>query len=168
MADPYLGEIKMVGFNFAPRGWAFCNGQILPINQNQALFSLLGTTYGGNAQTTFALPNLQGRAPVHQGGNHPLGEAGGETTHTLTLPEAGHTHALKASINQATLTSPAGNVLAAKRRGGTNIYGAPGAAALDPSSVSGVTGSSQPHENRQPFLGIFYVIALVGVFPTRN
>ena len=168
MADPFLGEIKMVGFTFAPRGWAFCNGQILSLSQNTALFALLGTTYGGNGITTFALPNLQGRTPVHTAFTHSLGEMGGSSGHTLTPAQAGHTHALKATANQASATSPGGNVLAAKRRGGTDIYHSAANITLDASSVSGVPGSGQPHENMQPYLGINFVIALQGVFPSRN
>ncbi len=168
MADPFIGEIKMVGFNFAPRGYAFCNGQLLPIAQNQALFALLGTTYGGNGQTTFALPDLRDRTTVHTGMGRTLGEMGGAAAHTLTPAEAGHAHVLKGTINQASTTSPAGNVLAARRRGGANAYHPATDVALDPSSVSGVAGADQPHGNRQPYLGIYFVIALEGVFPARN
>jgi microcystin-dependent protein len=168
MATPFLGEIKMVGFNFAPRNWAFCNGQILPIAQNTALFSLLGTTYGGNGQTTFALPNLQDRTPVHVGMGHTLGEMAGTANHTLSAAEAGHSHVLRATINQASSTSPADKVLAARRRGGTSIYHSSANVTLDPSSVSGVGGGGQPHNNQQPYLGINFVIALQGVFPSRN
>lgn len=168
MAEPYIGEIKIVGFDFAPRGWAFCEGQILSIAQNTALFSLLGTTYGGNGQTTFALPNLRDRAPVHEGMGHSLGEVGGEPDHTLTAAEAAHTHAMRATINQASTNNPAGNVLAAKRRGGKDIYHPTPTGALDASSISPVAGTGLPHENRQPYLGVVFVIALVGIFPSRN
>jgi microcystin-dependent protein len=168
MADPYIGEIKMVGFTFAPRGWAFCNGQLLSIAQNTALFSLLGTTYGGNGQTTFALPNLQNRTPVHVGPALSLGETGGSASHTLSPMEVGHTHVVRASANQASTTTAEGNVLASKRRGGTDIYGPASNTALDPSSVGGASGGGQPHGNMQPYLGINFVIALAGVFPSRN
>ena len=173
MADPFLGEIKMVSFAFAPRGWGFCNGQILPIAQNQALFSLLGTTYGGDGITTFAVPNLQNRAAIHAGfspGGSPrdLGEVGGTPSHTLVAAEIGHAHAIRASVNQASSASPADKVLAAKRRGGKDIFHTAANVTLSPLSMSGGPGSTQPHENRQPFLGITFVIALVGVFPSRN
>ena len=170
MADPFIGEIKMVGFTFAPRGWAFCNGQLLSIGQNTALFSLLGTTYGGNGQTTFALPNLQDRTPVHSGPSHSLGEMAGAASHTLTAVQIGHAHVLKATINQASTTAPAGNVLAAKRRGGTNTYRAGADVALHASAVSASVpgGGGQPHNNLQPYLGINFAIALEGVYPSRN
>ena len=168
MAEPFIGEIKMVGFTFAPRNWAFCNGQLLSIAQNTALFSLLGTTYGGNGQTTFGLPNLQDRTPVHVGLNHTLGEMSGAAAHTLSAAEAGHAHQVQATANQASTTAPASNVLAAKRRGGTDIYAPAANVTLDLSSVSAVTGASQPHDNMQPYLGLNFVIALAGVFPSRN
>ena len=136
MAEPFLSEIRVFSFNFAPKGWAMANGQSLPINQNQALFSLLSTVYGGNGQTTFALPNLQERTPVHVGMGLGLGETGGAAAHTLTSAQAGHSHALKATANQASTTSPGGNVLAAKRRGGTNIYDPTPGVTLDPSSTA--------------------------------
>lgn len=172
MADPFIGEIKMVGFNFPPRGWAYCNGQLLSIVQNTALFALLGTTYGGNGQTTFGLPNLMGRTPVHAGqgpGLSPmtLGEMAGTETITLNLTQAGHAHALKASANQASATTPAGNVLASKRRGGKDIYNPASPVPLHPLSV-GQAGGSQPHDNTQPYLGLNFVIALQGIFPSRN
>src|ERR1700730_14677707 len=126
MASPYLAEIRIISFNFAPRGWAFCNGQLLPINQNQALFALLGTTYGGDGRVTFALPNLQGRVPLHAaGGATVLGEAGGPGAHALTVAEIPiHTH-LMGSVNQATSGAPTGHALAAKPRRGTNVYTSP-------------------------------------------
>ncbi len=164
---PYLGQIMMVSFNFAPKGWALCNGQLMPINQNQALFSILGTTYGGNGQTTFALPNLQGRAPIHFGNGFTLGQLGGEDAHTLTLSELpSHGHGVTASSNLADTASPIGAFLASS--GNTN-FGAPGTAngALSPQAVT-VDGGSQPHENRSPFTVINFVIALQGIFPTRS
>jgi microcystin-dependent protein len=170
--QPYLGQIMMVSFEFAPKGWAQCNGQILPINQNQALFSLLGTTYGGNGQTTFALPNLQGRVPIHtgtssQGATYPLGQTAGEDSHTLVQSEMpGHTHPVTGSSNTADTGSPVGAFLAS---GGVDNFGAPASATgvLGGSSVA-VDGGSQPHENRSPLLTVNFVIALVGIFPSRS
>src|SRR5690349_17712694 len=123
MSTPFLGEIKLVSFNFAPKGYALCNGQVLPINQNQALFSLLGTTYGGNGQTTFALPNLQGRAPVHFSGTYPLGQSAGAETVTLTVAQMPqHTHTLYASATSASSTDPSGNVVAKKAKFGVDVF----------------------------------------------
>ena len=168
MSDQFIGEIKLISFNFPPRGWALCNGQLLPINQNQALFSILGTTYGGDGRTNFALPDLRGRAPVHAGGGTTnLGERGGEESHTLTfaeLPAHGH---MRASADQATSASPAGLALAAKPRRGVNRYTAPGSPVqINDGGVP--VGGSQPHPNLQPFLVMSYVIALQGIFPSRN
>ena len=168
--DPFLGEIKVVSFGFPPRGWGLCNGQLLPISQNQALFSILGTTYGGNGQTTFALPNLQGRAPVHAGSTITLGQSGGEETHALTQPElATHQHAFQASADFANASTPGNAAPAAKPRGGANIYAPAGSAVtpLNPQAI-GTTGGSQPHENMQPFLTLNFIIALQGIFPSRN
>ena len=165
MAQPYIGEIKMVGFNFPPKGWAFCNGQVLAIAQNQALFAILGTTYGGNGQTTFALPNLQGRAPIYVGPGYVLGGIGGTTTHTLIVSEMpAHTH-VPVGAPTATLVDPTG-VLCGK---GTsqNFYATTPNTPLNPLSV-GPAGGSQPHNNLQPYLVINFCIALVGVFPSRN
>jgi microcystin-dependent protein len=165
MSEPFLSEIKIVSFNFAPKGWALCNGQFLPINQNQALFSLLGTTYGGNGQTTFALPNLRGRVPIHFGDGHTLGEIGGEATHTLVMNEmAQHIHFASGSGNNGDTVIPGGSVLG----GGAGLYG--GAASLTslrPDSVTNI-GGSQPHENRQPYLVLNFCIALQGIFPSQN
>ncbi|MGO9028971.1 MAG: phage tail protein [Acidimicrobiales bacterium] len=164
---PYLGQIMMVSFNFPPKGWALCNGQLLAINQNQALFSILGTTYGGDGRVNFGLPNLQGRVPIHVGAGFVLGESGGEDSHTLILPEIPtHTHGVTASSLGADSTSPIGAFLAGS--GNTN-YGAPGTAsgALAPQAVA-VDGGGQPHENRSPFTVINFVIALVGIFPSRS
>jgi microcystin-dependent protein len=170
MAEPFLSEIRIVSFNYAPKGWAFCNGQLLPINQNQALFSLLGTTFGGNGQTTFALPDLRGRTPIHVGGGHTLGERGGEQAHTLSIAELPqHTHVFNASGNQATTNNPApaGSAgLAASA--GSQGYGAPGSlVAMDPRAISNV-GGSQAHLNMQPFLTLTFCIALQGIFPSPN
>jgi microcystin-dependent protein len=166
MGTPYLAELRIVSFNFPPKGWAFCNGQLLPINQNQALFSVLGTTYGGDGRTTFALPNLQGRAPVHVGGGLVLGESGGEESHTLSLAELpNHSHAL-ASNNQASTNDPTGAVLAFKRRFTINAYTAPpGTVTLLGQAPSGGSGS---HTNMQPYLTLNVIIALQGLFPTRE
>ena len=172
MSEPFLAEIRIVSFGFAPRGYAQCNGQLLPINQNQAIFSLLGTTYGGNGQTNFALPDLRGRVPVEAGQNVLLGQSSGKENHTLLTSELpGHTHAMMGSSNQATTMSPRGNVLSEKARRGKNIYGptpsGPQTQALDPQAV-GVAGGSQPHTNMQPSLVLNFVIALQGIFPPRN
>ena len=166
MADAFLGEIKICSFNFPPKGWAFCNGQLLPINQNQALFALLGTTYGGNGQTTFALPNLQGRTPVHFGGGVSLGESGGADTVTLAeseLPAHGH---LRATSNQATSATPVGNVLANAPRRGVGVFAAPASPVVMIGAQS--VGGSQAHENNQPSLVLNFVIAIVGIFPSLN
>lgn len=164
--DPFIGEVKIVGFNFAPKGWAFCNGQTLPINQNQALFSLLGTTYGGNGSTTFQLPDLRGRAAMHTGQQHQMGERAGEETHTLTGPEmAGHTHTLMSSALISQTDDPANAYLA-----DTPAFPYKNAApntSLAPKSVNPVGGSG-PHPNMQPYLTLSFVIALQGVFPSRN
>lgn len=170
MAEPFLAEIRIVSFNFAPKGWAQCNGQLLPINQNQALFSLLGTTYGGDGRVNFALPNLGGCVPVEAGQGIVLGERAGEESHTLTTSELpDHAHAMMGSSNQATTMSPTGNVLSEKPRRGKNIYGPPlgQTVALDPSAVS-AAGGGQPHLNIQPSLVLNFVIALQGIFPSPN
>ncbi|MEO8436270.1 MAG: tail fiber protein [Pyrinomonadaceae bacterium] len=176
MGTPFLGEIKIVSFNFPPKGWAFCNGQFLPINQNQALFSILGTTYGGDGQTTFALPDFRGRIPLHVG-SKTLGERGGEAVHTMTISEMPtHTHVPNASNTSGNLPFPAAgspvvqhNIWAISTQNPYESPASPGfaAAAMNPGSVSN-TGGSQPHENRQPYLVLNFIIALQGVFPSRN
>jgi len=164
MSEPFLGQIMMVGFNFAPRGWALCDGQILPINQNQSLYTLLGTTYGGDGRTSFALPDLRGRVPLHVGGGHTQGARFGEETHVLTAAEIpGHTHGLRASNLTANEDDPSGNLWA---RSDTNAYSGATDATMHTDSVS--TAGGQPHENMQPFLAINFVIALQGLFPSRN
>jgi len=167
-----LGQVKIAAFNFAPRGWAMCNGQIMSIAQNTALFSLLGTTYGGNGQTNFALPNLQSRAPVHVSSGLPLGEQDGEESHTLTSAELpAHSHTVFGSANQATSTGPGGNLLAEKARRGPNIYAtAPGGADVQPLAAGtvSVTSGGQPHNNMQPYLALNFIIALAGIYPARN
>lgn len=170
MGTPFMSEIKIISWNFAPQGWAFCNGQFLPINQNQALFSLLGTTYGGNGQTTFALPDLRGRVPIHVGQGFLLGQAGGQENHTLTLSELPtHTHVMQASSTTDAVNGtpvPTGNLLAAAQG---QIYTAntSNLTTLLPSTVPNV-GGSQPHSNQQPYLTLNFIIALNGVFPSRN
>ncbi|GAB2881302.1 phage tail protein [Nocardioides pacificus] len=165
MAESFLGEIRMFSFVFAPQGWALCNGQLLPINQNQALFALLGTTFGGDGRVNFALPDLRGRSPMHVGGGHTLGERGGEQAHTVSLHELPtHSHAVTGRTDAATAATPVGNLPAA----GPNLYTpGTGSTALVGSSVSDV-GGSQAHENRQPFLTTSHCIALQGIFPSRN
>ncbi|KAB2810664.1 phage tail protein [Pimelobacter simplex] len=166
MAEPYLSEIRLMSFNFPPKGWAFCNGQLLPINQNQALFSLLGTTYGGNGQTNFALPNLRGRVPIHQGPGFFLGTQAGAETHTLTVGEMPqHLHPVQAS---PTTSGGSANPGGAFLGGANNVYrsGTP-SQALHPSTV-GLTGGSQAHTNMQPYLTLNFCIALVGIFPSPN
>jgi len=169
--DCFLSELKIVSFNFAPKGWAMCNGQLLPINQNQALFSLLGTTYGGNGQTTFALPDLRGRVPIHMGNGHTLGQAAGQEAHTVTLSEMpAHLHFASASADVANLPTPGGNLLATVDATAftTSLYGAANnSVAMAAASVSN-TGGSQPHENRQPYLTLNVIIALQGIFPSQN
>ncbi len=165
MSTPYLGEIRIFTFNFPPKGWAFCNGQLLPINQNQALFSLLGTTYGGDGRVNFALPNLQGRIPFHMGSGLTLGEVGGETAHTLNIAELpAHTHAPVGSSNGPSAASPAGALWAAQASGG---YADTAGASMNPASIL-PTGGSQPHENMSPYLTLTFCIALQGIFPSQN
>ncbi|MGA9581390.1 MAG: tail fiber protein [Allosphingosinicella sp.] len=166
MAEPFLSEIRLFSFNFPPKGWAFCNGQLLPINQNQALFALLGTTYGGNGQTNFALPNLQGRCAMHEGAGFTLGQAGGEVAHTLTQSEMPqHLHFVQASTENGDTPVATGNMLGAFN----NAYRAPGGnlVAIDPSTISN-TGGSQAHTNMCPYLVINFCIALQGIFPSPN
>lgn len=163
MSNPFLSEIRIASFNFAPNGWAQCNGQLLPINQNQALFALLGTTYGGNGQTNFALPNLQGRVPIHFGQGFTLGQAGGELAHTLTTSELpAHTHQPNANSNLANQGSPSNNYWS-----GTGSYTSTANVAMN-SGGTLPTGGSQPHENRSPFLVLNFIIALQGIFPSQN
>ncbi|WP_028652994.1 phage tail protein [Nocardioides halotolerans] len=167
MAEPFLGEIRLMSFNFAPKGWAACDGQILPINQNQALFSLLGTMYGGNGQTTFALPDLRGRVPIHQSDFHTMGERAGQEAHTLTVAELPqHTHVVHATTATGDTPVAPGNLLADSP---SQLYGSPsGLTTLHPSTV-GAVGGSQPHQNLQPYLTLNYCIAIsAGIFPSPN
>jgi microcystin-dependent protein len=165
MGTPFMSEIRIVSFGFAPEGWAFCNGQLLPINQNQALFSLLGTTYGGNGQTTFALPDLRGDTPIHVGSGHTLGETGGEQAHTLSIAELPtHVHGMNGSNTPSETNIATGAYLGIVN----NAYGAAAnLVALSPAAMTNV-GGSQPHLNMQPFLTLNFCIALIGVFPSRN
>jgi microcystin-dependent protein len=165
MAEPFIGEIKMVAFTFAPRYWAFCNGQILSIAQNQALFSLLGTTFGGNGQTTFALPNLQGRTPIHVSGTHPLGQTSGEEAHTLLVAEMPtHTHSVGALQADASLRVPNGQLPAHAAEDTYSRAAVP--VAMNASGVA-PAGGSQAHPNMQPYLTLNFVIALAGIYPSR-
>lgn len=167
MSTPFLGEIKIISWNYAPKGWAFCNGQFLPINQNQALFSLLGTTYGGNGQTTFALPDFRGKVPMHFGSGFNRGEVGGQYAHTVTLSEMPqHIHFLQCTNNIGTTPNPGSTVILSKSV--ANSYGpATSMVAMNPGSVGNI-GGSQPHENKQPYLVLNFVIALQGIFPSQN
>lgn len=164
MAEPFLSEIRIMSFVFPPKGWALCNGQLLPINQNQALFSLLGTTFGGDGRVNFALPDLRGRTPIHVGSGHTLGERGGEQAHTVSIAELPtHTHVMNGTGNDATVNVPT-NAALAKSSG--RLYGAPtNLVALAPSAVTN-TGGSQAHLNMQPFLTLSFCIALQGIFPS--
>lgn len=166
MAEPFLSEIRVMSFVFAPKGWALCNGQLLPINQNQALFSLLGTTFGGDGRVNFALPDLRGRTPIHVGSGHTLGERGGEQAHTLSISEIPtHTHVLNGTSSAGTALIPSGNLLAKANlpayTGPTNLV------AMAAGSITNV-GGSQAHLNMQPFLTLSFCIALQGIFPSPN
>jgi microcystin-dependent protein len=171
VSEPFLGEIRMFGFSFAPDGWALCNGQLLPISQNTALFSLLGTTYGGDGTTTFALPDLQSRVPVHQGQGAGLssrvqGQAGGTETVTLAatqMPE--HTHPVKASSSAAASGIPEGRAMA---RSSSHIYHDPDASTVMNAKMLGDAGGSEPHGNIQPYLVLNFCISLTGIFPSQS
>jgi len=168
MGTPFLGEIKIMSFGFAPRNWAMCNGQFLPINQNQALFSLLGTMYGGNGQTTFALPDLRGQTPIHQGQQNTIGTKGGEQSHTLTMQEMPtHVHFANASDVASTAGNPSNARLVSQAQG-ANVYGPPSNLQTMAPNTLGNTGGSQAHQNMQPFLTLTFCIALIGIFPSRN
>lgn len=166
---PFLAELRIMSFNFPPKGWAFCNGQLLPINQNQALFALLGTTFGGNGQTTFALPDLRGRTPIHIGPADALGTAGGEQAHTLTLSELPtHTHPLNstnAAANGVAVTNT--NVFANAAPSEIFTGNTQNVGAMAPAVITS-TGGGQPHLNMQPYLTLSFCIALIGIFPSRN
>ncbi|OFW79258.1 MAG: phage tail protein [Alicyclobacillus sp. RIFOXYA1_FULL_53_8] len=164
MADPYVGEIRVFSFDYAPRGWAQCNGQLMPINQNQVLFAILGTTYGGDGITTFALPNLAGRVPVHVGNTVTLGQAAGEANHTLTADELPHhSHLARASNITATQVSPQNNVWGSR----DNVFSNQAGSAMSAESVAN-SGGSQGHSNMQPYTVVNFCIALTGIFPPHN
>src|SRR5712671_3828415 len=168
MAEPFLSEIRIFSFNFAPKGWALCDGQLLPINQNQALFSLLGTTYGGDGRVNFGLPNLQSRTPIHMGSSHTLGERGGEQGHTLSISEIPtHTHTENATTATASTNNPTNTLMLAKSTA-SNLYAtaASNLVAMAPDAVANV-GGSQAHLNMQPFLVLNFSIALQGIFPSQ-
>jgi microcystin-dependent protein len=164
MSEPFLGEIKIISWNFPPKGWTFCNGQLLPINQNQALFSILGTTYGGDGMRTFGLPNLQGRSPIHVGDGIVLGELGGETAHTLNISELpAHNHVPVGAGAAPTLPGAGGSLWAPA----TSLYNSTPNTAMNPACIT-ATGGSQPHENMSPYLVLNFIIALQGIFPSQN
>ena len=166
MAQPFIGEIRMFGGSFAPAGWMFCDGQLLPISENDALFTIIGTTYGGDGQETFALPDLQGRIPVHQGNGKILGEGAGAESVTLTTQQIPvHNHPMLCSSAVGTQSSPSLNFFAAS---GTQLYVDPGIAAPVnmKNTMVGITGGSQPHENMAPYLCISFIISLFGIFPS--
>ena len=172
MAEPFLSEIRIFSFNFPPKGWALCNGQLLPINQNQALFSLLGTTYGGDGQVNFALPNLRGRAPIHEGSGHTLGEAAGSTAVTINTQQLPtHQHTLNSNlciggqVINAALGDPTGNYWA--NNGKAQYSTSAPDQAMHPSAVTNV-GGSQPHNNMMPYLVLNFCIALQGIFPSQT
>lgn len=166
MAEPFLSEIRMMSFGFPPKGWALCDGQLLPINQNQALFSLLGTTYGGDGRVNFGLPNLQGRVPIHTGNSHTLGERAGEQAHTLSISELPtHTYLVNATSETGTLNNGANNVLGVSQ---APVYqGSGNLTNLVPDTITPI-GGSQAHLNMQPFLVINFSIALQGIFPSQT
>jgi microcystin-dependent protein len=167
MAEPFLSEIRIMSFGFAPKGWALCNGQLMPINQNQALFSLLGTTYGGNGQTNFALPDLRGDVPIHVGQGFLLGNKGGEQAHTLSIAELPtHTHTFNASSSDGTTAVPSNALLA--KAAPANPYIAPtNLGGFNPATVANA-GGSQAHQNMMPYLVLSFCIALQGIFPSQN
>lgn len=167
MAQPYVGEIRMFGGNFAPAGWAFCSGQLMPISENETLFNLIGTTYGGDGQSTFGLPDLRGRLPIHQGGGFVLAQTGGVETVTLTTQQmATHSHPFLATVNFGGGSAPGNNVLAQSST--VKVYSAVSpSVALGPSSITN-TGSNLPHSNIQPFLCVNFIISQFGIFPSPS
>ena len=168
MAEPFLSEIRMASFNFPPKGWALCDGQLLPINQNQALFSLLGTTYGGDGRVNFALPDLRGRTPIHMGSGHTLGERGGEQAHTLSIAEIPqHTHMETATTATANSGAPSNTRLLATSQGAAFYAGTSNPVPFAAGAIGNV-GGSQAHLNMQPFLVLNFCIALQGIFPSQT
>lgn len=168
MAEPFLSEIRLMSFAFAPKGWALCNGQLLPINQNQALFSLLGTTFGGDGRVNFALPDLRGRVPIHVGSGHTLGERGGEQAHTLSIAELPeHVHVLNATSTLSDTSTSGPTVMLAQSAGAFLYAAAAPLVAMSPAAIAN-TGGSQAHLNMQPFLVLTFSIALQGIFPSPN
>ena len=166
MAEPFMSEIRIMSFVFAPKGWALCNGQLMPINQNQALFSLLGTTFGGDGRVNFALPDLRGQTPIHVGSGHTLGEKGGEQAHTLSIAEIPtHTHVQNAVSDAATTIIPTGAMLSTSS---AEVYGAAASLVAMAAGMVANTGGSQAHLNMQPFLTLSFCIALQGIFPSPN
>ena len=168
MAQPFVGEIRMFAGNFPPVGWMFCDGQLLPISENETLFTLIGTTYGGDGESTFALPNLQSRVPIHQGNGFILAETGGVEEVTLTIQQIpSHTHPMIASTADGTQNNPENNVLATTPVGITMLFEDPPSANMNASAIS-IVGGSQPHTNLQPYLAINFIISLFGIFPTQT
>ncbi|MCB9399653.1 MAG: phage tail protein [Acidobacteria bacterium] len=166
MSEPYLSEIRLMSFNFPPKGWALCDGQLLPINQNQGLFSLLGTTYGGDGRVNFALPDLRARIPIHMGQGHTLGERGGESAHTLSVSELpGHGHSVQVADTPATTNTPTNSLVLAQSTG-SQLYGPASNLTAMSTEALGPVGGSQPHTNEQPFLTLNFCIALQGIFPS--
>jgi microcystin-dependent protein len=169
MAEPFLSEIRIFSFGFPPKGWALCNGQLLPINQNQALFSLLGTTYGGDGRVNFGLPDLRARVPIHEGAGHTLGERGGEQSHTISVAELPtHVHVVNGTSTSSDpngVNIPTNNLLSA---GPAEIYSAPSQLVALNAATCGPTGGSQAHLNMQPFLTLTFGIALQGIFPSQT
>jgi microcystin-dependent protein len=164
MSEPFLGEIKIISWNFPPKGWTFCNGQLMPINQNQALFSILGTTYGGDGMRTFGLPDLQGRSPFHVGNGIVLGEMGGETSHTLNISELpAHTHVPVGVNAAATVGSALGNLWCNHN----TYYNSTANGGMSPAGITAI-GGNQPHDNMSPYLVLNFIIALQGIFPSQN
>jgi microcystin-dependent protein len=169
MAEPFLAELRMMSFVFPPKGWALANGQLLPINQNQALFSLLGTTFGGDGRVNFGLPNLQGRVPMHMGSGHTLGEVGGQQAVTLSISQIPtHVHTASATSNVAVGTSTPGNTSLLAQSSGQFLYGAATNLIAMAANELSNTGGSQAHLNMQPFLTLSFCIALQGIFPSQT
>ena len=168
MAEPFLSEIRIFSFGYAPKGWALCNGQLLPINQNQALFSLLGTTFGGDGRANFALPDLRGQVPIHVGNGHTLGEKGGQQAHTVSIAELPtHAHAANAANVTPTAGAPSNARMLSQSSGSTLFAGASNLQTMAPNAI-GNAGGSQAHLNMQPFLTLTFCIALQGIFPSQN